>query len=202
MGSSVSLNNAQKGNAEQDGKLLPKRTAQLKRELKEKDDFLQRKEAELQYRQLVIDEKDMELTKLRKEIHELKCVVQQTARESSILSMIQEDREMAAVNMKSGTKDTSSSRKEKRMAVSGESSSKAQENTKKELERHPKDFRLVFCSPCCLRVLTQSSTHAIHFICSYVIFVLFRLKLHILLLTKKLNCNCLNYEAVKMRSRK
>lgn len=135
------MNNAQKGNAEQDGKLLPKRTAQLKRELKEKDDFLQRKEAELQYRQLVIDEKDMELTKLRKEIHELKCVVQQTARKSSILSMIQEDREMAAVNMKSGTKDTSSSRKEKRMAVSGESSSKAQENTKKELERHPKDFR-------------------------------------------------------------
>ena len=195
----MSLNNAQKGNGEQDGKLLPKRTAQLKRELKAKDDFLQRKEAELQYRQLVIDEKDMELTKLRKEIHELKCVVQQTARKSSILSMIQEDREMAAVNLKSGTKDTSSSRKEKRMAVSGESSSKAQENTKKELERHPKDFRLVFC---CLRALTQSSTHAIHFICSYVIFVLFRLKLHILLLTKKLNCNCLNYEAVKMRSRK
>lgn len=135
------MNNAQKGNAEQDGKLLPKRTAQLKRELKEKDDFLQRKEAELQYRQLVIDEKDMELTKLRKEIHELKCVVQQTARKSSILSMIQEDREMAAINTKSGTKDTSSSRKEKRMAVSGESSSKAQEDTKKELERHPKDFR-------------------------------------------------------------
>ena len=170
------MNNAQKGNAGQDGKLLPKRTAQLKRELKEKDDFLQRKEAELQYRQLVIDEKDMELTKLRKEIHELKCVVQQTARKSSILSMIQEDREMVAINTKSGTKDTSSSRKEKRMAVSGESSSKAQEDTKKELERHPKDFRLVFCFPCCLRVLSQSSTREINFICSWVLFVLFRLQ--------------------------
>lgn len=170
------MNNTQKGSAEQDGKLLPKRTTQLKRELKEKDDFLQRKEAELQYRQLVIDEKDMELAKLRKEIHELKCVVQQTAHKSSILSMIQEDREMAVVNTKSTTKDISSSRKEKRMAVSGESSSKAQEDTKKELERHPKDFRLVFCFPRCLRVLSQSSTRVIHFICSYLLFVSFRLQ--------------------------
>jgi len=143
MGSGASLNNSY-GDTEQNGKLqhhpsIKTSTTQLKRELKEKDDFLQRKDAELQHRQRIIEEKDVELAKLRKEIHELKCVVQQTTSKSSILSTIQEDPGMAG-NSKQA-KGTRTSRKEKRMAVSGESSSTAQEDTKKELERHPKDFR-------------------------------------------------------------
>lgn len=142
MGSAASVNNAY-SNGEQNGKLQrsPTKTSttQLKRELKEKDDFLQRKDAELQHRQRIIEEKDAELTKLRKEIHELKCVVQQTASKTSILSTIQEESAMA-VNSKP-RKAIRTSRKEKRMAVSGESSSKAEEETKKELQRHPKDFR-------------------------------------------------------------
>lgn len=147
MGSAASVNNSHVEN-EQNGKVQPHHpsiktsTTQLKRELKEKDEFLQRKDAELQHRQRIIEDKDVELAKLRKEIHELKCVVQQTASKSSILSTIQEDCGMAA-NSKPG-KGTRTSRKEKRMAVSGESSSKAQEDTKKELERHPKDFRLEY----------------------------------------------------------
>ena len=138
---------------EQNGKMRPQsgvyrspRMSQLRRELKEKGDILLQKDADLQHRQRIIDEKDMELAKLRKEIHELKCVVQQTAHKSSILSMIQEDREMAASISKPATKDTMLGRKGKRMAVSGESSSKVEEDTKKELERHPKDFRLVICT--------------------------------------------------------
>ena len=123
-------------------------TIQLRRELKEKDDFLKRKDAELQHRQRVIEEKDVELAKLRKEIHELKCVVQQTAYKTSILSTIQEDRGTAG-NSRSVKDTPRPSRKEKRMAVSGESSSTAQKDTKKELERHPKDFRLGLCCPCC-----------------------------------------------------
>ncbi|KAJ7379017.1 hypothetical protein OS493_018811 [Desmophyllum pertusum] len=86
-----------------------------------------------------LKKKDGELTKLRKEIHELKCVVQQTASKTSVLSTIQEDSGMAG-NSKP-KKAMRTSRKEKRMAVSGESSSKAEEASKKELERHPKDFR-------------------------------------------------------------
>ncbi|XP_068745204.1 cGMP-dependent protein kinase 1-like isoform X1 [Montipora capricornis] len=145
MGSSSSLNRS-RGSEEPNGKIPHQIIAnwgsnQLRRELREKDDFLQHTNAELQYKQRIIDEKDMELAKLRKEIHELKCVVQQTAHKSSILSTIQEDRGMAVSNSKLATKDMLSSRKEKRMAVSGESSSKAQEESKKELERHPKDFR-------------------------------------------------------------
>ncbi|XP_068742028.1 cGMP-dependent protein kinase 1-like [Montipora capricornis] len=145
MGSSSSLNRS-RSNEEPNGKIPHQIIAnwgsnQLRRELREKDDFLQHTNAELQYKQRIIDEKDMELAKLRKEIHELKCVVQQTAHKSSILSTIQEDRGMAVSNSKLATKDILSSRKEKRMAVSGESSSKAQEESKKELERHPKDFR-------------------------------------------------------------
>ena len=148
MGSSSSLNRS-RGSEEPNGKIPHQSIAnwgsnQLRRELREKDDFLQHTNAELQYKQRIIDEKDMELAKLRKEIHELKCVVQQTAHKSSILSTIQEDRGLAVSNSKLATKDILSSRKEKRMAVSGESSSKAQEESKKELERHPKDFRLVF----------------------------------------------------------
>lgn len=147
MGSAASLNQSYSGANEQNGKLQQSAstktnsTTQLKRELKEKDDFLQRKDAELQHRQRIIEEKDVELAKLRKEIHELKCVVQQTTSKTSILSTIQED------SIKGGSfkprKAMRSSRKEKRMAVSGESSSKAEEDTEKELERHPKDFRWV-----------------------------------------------------------
>ena len=143
MGTAASLNNPH-ANTEQNGKLqhhpsIKTSTTQLKRELKEKDEFLQRKDAELQHKQRIIEERDVEMAKLRKEIHELKCVVQQTANKTSILSTVQEDRGMVG---NSGTvKGTKTSRKEKRMAVSGESSSKAQEDTKKELERHPKDFR-------------------------------------------------------------
>lgn len=145
MGNAASLNQSYSGANEQNGKLQQSAatktnsTTQLKRELKEKDDFLQRKDAELQHRQRIIEEKDAELAKLRKEIHELKCVVQQTTSKTSILSTIQED------SIKGGSfkprKAMRSSRKEKRMAVSGESSSKAEEDTEKELERHPKDFR-------------------------------------------------------------
>lgn len=132
-------------NSDQNGKIQlhpsdKTSTTQLRRELKEKDDFLLRKDAELQHRQRIIEEKDVELAKLRKEIHELKCVVQQTAYKTSILSTIQEDRGTAG-NSKSAKGTPRPSRKEKRMAVSGESSSTAQEDTKKELERHPKDFR-------------------------------------------------------------
>lgn len=141
-------------NSDQNGKIQlhpsdKTSTTQLRRELKEKDDFLLRKDAELQHRQRIIEEKDVELAKLRKEIHELKCVVQQTAYKTSILSTIQEDRGTAG-NSKSAKGTPRPSRKEKRMAVSGESSSTAQEDTKKELERHPKDFRLESCCPCCL----------------------------------------------------
>ena len=138
MGSGASLNNSYQS-SEQNGKLqhqasLKVSTTQLKRELKEKDDFLQRKDAELQHRQRIIEEKDAELAKLRKEIHELKCVVQQTASKANVLSTIQEDGGLRHAKERT-------SRKEKRMAVSGESSSKVQEDTKKELDRHPKDFR-------------------------------------------------------------
>lgn len=143
MGSGASVNSAY-SNGEQNGKLqgnpgFKTSTTQLKRELKEKDDFLQRKDAELQHRQRIIEEKDGELTKLRKEIHELKCVVQQTASKTSVLSTIQEDSGLAGHSKPKKAMRTS--RKEKRMAVSGESSSKAEEASKKELERHPKDFR-------------------------------------------------------------
>ena len=144
MGTAASLNNSHVS-TEQNGKLqnqpsIKNSTTQLKRELKEKGEFLQRKDAELQHKQRIIEDRDVELAKLRKEIHELKCVVQQTAKKTSILSTIQEDRGMVGGNSGS-VKGTKTSRKEKRMAVSGESSSKAQEDTIKELERHPKDFR-------------------------------------------------------------
>lgn len=139
MNQSYSGANEQNGKLQQSAATKTNSTTQLKRELKEKDDFLQRKDAELQHRQRIIEEKDAELAKLRKEIHELKCVVQQTTSKTSILSTIQED------SIKGGSfkprKAMRSSRKEKRMAVSGESSSKAEEDTEKELERHPKDFR-------------------------------------------------------------
>ena len=118
--------------------------AVLARELKEKDEFLQRKDAELQYRMKAIEEKDSEIEKLRREIHELKCVVQQTAKTNSekmsILSTVHEDGTIGAQRKLLGARI---SRKEKRQAVSGESCSKTNEFSKIELERHPKDFRYV-----------------------------------------------------------
>lgn len=113
---------------------------QLRREVKEKDELVQRKDAELHHRMKIIEEKDAEIAKLRKEIHELKCVVQQTNVESktSVLSAIREDTSKTGG---STAKGRLFSRKEKRQAVSGESSSDAQEKSKKELERFPKDFR-------------------------------------------------------------
>lgn len=139
MNQSYSGANEQNGKLQQSAATKTNSTTQLKRELKEKDDFLQRKDAELQHRQRIIEEKDAELAKLRKEIHELKCVIQQTISKTSILSTIQED-SITGGNSKQ-RQAMRFNRKEKRMAVSGESSSKAEEDTKKELERHPKDFR-------------------------------------------------------------
>lgn len=118
--------------------------AVLARELKEKDDFLQRKDAELQNRMKAIEEKDMEISKLRREIHELKCVVQQTANQNSktsILSTITEDN---TINSHVREPRKGLNRKEKRQAVSGESTTKTHEFSKIELERHPKDFRSDF----------------------------------------------------------
>lgn len=112
---------------------------QLRKELREKDELLQRKDTELQHRLRVGEEKDAEIMKLRKEIHELKCVVQQTSIRSktSILSTIQEDGKGAS----NAGKGVRASLKEKRQAVSGESSSEAQEKSSKDLERYTKEFR-------------------------------------------------------------
>ena len=111
---------------------------QLRRELRGKDELLQRKDTELQHRLRVSEEKDAEITKLRKEIHELKCVVQQTSLQSktSILGTIQEDGKNAG-----GGKGLRASLKEKRQAVSGESSSEAQKKSAKDLDRYAKEFR-------------------------------------------------------------
>lgn len=121
----------------------------LRKELNEKDELLQRKDAELKHRMKTLDEKDAEITKLKKEIHELKCVVQQTTTKLSVMSTINEDSGMATSPNSTAAKQKKvrPSRKEKRQAVSGESSSKTQEESKKELVRCPKDFRYVmsFC---------------------------------------------------------
>lgn len=117
----------------------------LRKELNEKDELLQRKDAELKHRMKTLDDKDAEIAKLKKEIHELKCVVQQTTSKLSVMSTINEDPGMAVSpnNTGSKTKKGRPSKKEKRQAVSGESSSKTQEESKKELARCPKDFRYV-----------------------------------------------------------
>lgn len=117
----------------------------LKKELKEKDELLQRKDAELKHRMKTLDEKDVEIAKLKKEIHELKCVLgQQAAGKMSVMSTINEDSRMASTpNTNNKSKKVRPSRKEKRQAVSGESSTKNQEESKKELVRYPKDFRYV-----------------------------------------------------------
>lgn len=119
----------------------------LRKELKEKDELLQRKDAELKHRMKTIDEKDVEVAKLKKEIHELKCVVsQQAAGKMSVMSTINEDSGMASApstNVNNKSKKVRPSRKEKRQAVSGESSTKTQEESKKDLVRYPKDFRYV-----------------------------------------------------------
>ncbi|XP_020911270.1 cGMP-dependent protein kinase 1 [Exaiptasia diaphana] len=115
----------------------------LSKELNEKDELLQRKDVELKHRMKTLDEKDAEIAKLKKEIHELKCVVQQTANKFSVMSVINEDSVMSSSHDFSGSKMKKNriSRKEKRQAVSGESSSKTQEESKKDLVRFPKDFR-------------------------------------------------------------
>lgn len=117
----------------------------LARELKEKDEFLQRKDAELQHRMKAIEEKDVEIAKLRREIHELKCVVQQTASSNSKISVMSTINEDSAANALSREPrkglGVHASGREKRQAVSGESSTKTHEFAKIELERHPKDFR-------------------------------------------------------------
>lgn len=115
----------------------------LSKELNEKDELLQRKDVELKHRMKTLDEKDSEIAKLKKEIHELKCVVQQTANKLSVMSTINEDGEMAG-SCHERTKKNTIVRKEKRQAVSGESSSKNQEESKKDLVRFPKDFRYLF----------------------------------------------------------
>lgn len=114
----------------------------LSKELNEKDELLQRKDVELKHRMKTLDEKDAEIAKLKKEIHELKCVVQQTANKFSVMSTISEDSGMGnSPDLGSKMKKNRPSRKEKRQAVSGESSSKTQEESKKDLVRFPKDFR-------------------------------------------------------------
>ncbi|XP_048578919.1 cGMP-dependent protein kinase 1 isoform X2 [Nematostella vectensis] len=116
----------------------------LRKELLEKEELIQRKDAELQHRMRIIDDKDAEISKLKKEIHELKCVVQQTSSKMSVMSTINEDSSMAsATRAPERKKKLRPSKKEKRQAVSGESSTKTQEESRtgKELERFPKDFR-------------------------------------------------------------
>ena len=157
MGTAASLNNSAV-NCEQNEKLqrnasCKTNAVQLRRELKEKDDLLQRKESQLHHRQRLIEEKDAELSKLRKEIHELKCVVQQTA-QSAKPGMLSTIHERWVVREAKASGEPKASKKEKRMAVSGESSSTAQEETKKELGRHLKDFRYgptsVWCWSICV----------------------------------------------------
>ncbi|CAG2240366.1 PRKG1 [Mytilus edulis] len=107
---------------------------ELRKEIRNRDSKIQRYEGELVEKCKQLEEKDVEICKLRAEVDKLQSVLQikvhKDAGKPDILATIQEDATMAGQETRT-----------KKQGVSGESSNANQNSEILELKHHEKDFR-------------------------------------------------------------
>lgn len=107
---------------------------ELRKEIRSRDSKIQRYEGELVEKCRLLEEKDVEISKLRAEVDKLQSVLQikvhKDAGKPDILATIQEDATMAGQETRT-----------KKQGVSGESSNANQNSEILELKHHEKDFR-------------------------------------------------------------
>ncbi|CAC5402187.1 cAMP-dependent protein kinase catalytic subunit,cAMP-dependent protein kinase type 2,Putative serine/threonine-protein kinase PRKY,cGMP-dependent protein kinase 2,cAMP-dependent protein kinase type 3,cAMP-dependent protein kinase catalytic subunit gamma,Ribosomal protein S6 kinase beta-1,cAMP-dependent protein kinase catalytic subunit alpha,Ribosomal protein S6 kinase beta,Protein kinase 3,cGMP-dependent protein kinase, isozyme 2 forms cD5/T2,Serine/threonine-protein kinase sck2,cGMP-dependent protein kina len=107
---------------------------ELRKEIRNRDSKIQRYEGELVEKCKQLEEKDVEICKLRAEVDKLQSVLQikvhKDAGKPDILATIQEDATMAGQETRT-----------KKQGVSGESSNANQNSEILELKHHDKDFR-------------------------------------------------------------
>lgn len=138
MGSRISTNNNSNGGFNPPSSTQSRGKAavlDLQRELLERDELLQNKDAELNKLRDELKERDAEIAKLEKRIHELDCVVQQTSNKAKV-------GELAKILEEKPPLLRTNSMKWKRQAVSGESSSNIRtQESNRELLKFSKDSR-------------------------------------------------------------
>lgn len=140
MGSIVSTNNNTNAVLHSPNLTKSRRKAalvELQRELMARDELLSKKDTELIKLRDELTNRDKEIMKLQKRVHELDCVVQQTSSKAIVdeLPRILEEKAPLMRN---------NSRKWKRKAVSGESSSNIRrQESNRELLKFSKDLRQV-----------------------------------------------------------
>lgn len=109
---------------------------ELRKEIRNRDSKIQRYEGELVEKCKQLEEKDVEICKLRAEVDKLQSVLQikvhKDAGKPDILATIQEDATMAGQETRT-----------KKQGVSGESSNANQNSEILELKHHEKDFRYI-----------------------------------------------------------
>ena len=138
MGSRISTNNNSNGDLKSPSSTKSRGKAavlDLQRELLERDELLQNKDAELHKLRDELKERNAEIAKLEKRIHELDCVVQQTSNKAKV-------GELAKILEEKPPLLRTNSMKWKRQAVSGESSSNIRrQESNRELLKFSKDSR-------------------------------------------------------------